>query len=125
MAPLRAWWSVRKREPLTEPEHFWGLEVKDAEKEVIVRAEIPGFEAVDLDVELRKNRLIKAAKEFAPEEKKPAAANAEWRVRRYERMVELPVAINPEKVEAHYLNGVLEVHLPKLEEPKGRRVPVT
>src|SRR5262249_40522470 len=40
-------------EPKREPERFWNLEVADAEKEMVVRAEVPGFEAADLDVELR------------------------------------------------------------------------
>ena len=48
----------------------------------------------------------------------------EYAERRYERFVELPVEIEPTKVEATYRNGVLEVRLPKTEEAKGLRVPV-
>jgi HSP20 family protein len=104
-----------------EPEHFWGLEVNEVEKEVIVRAEIPGFEAPEIELELRNNRLIvKAEKKHEVAEK-----GYEYAERRFERFVELPVEVEPAKVEATYRNGVLEVHLPKTEAAAGRRIPVT
>jgi HSP20 family protein len=109
-------------EAFPEPEHFWGLEVKEAEKEVVVRAEVPGFEAADLDVELRNNRLIVTAEK--KREAKEKEKGFEYAERRYERFVELPVEVEAAKVEATYRNGVLEVHLPKTEEAAGRRIPV-
>lgn len=107
-------------EPKLERERFWDLEVKDTEKALVVRAEIPGFEPADLNVELFPNLLIIKA------EKKGEAAKkgAEFVARLYERVVELPAAINPEKAEAAYRNGVLEVLLPKTEEAKGLRIPI-
>jgi HSP20 family protein len=109
-------------EPHVEPERFWNLELFDAEKEMVVRAEVPGFEAADFEVELRNNRLmITAAKKHETEEKEKGYEYAE---RRYERFVELPIDIDPAKVEATYRNGVLEVHLPKPEEAAGHRIPV-
>jgi len=109
-------------EPHLEPERFWNLEVFDAEKEMVVRAEVPGFEAADFEVELRNNRLlITAAKKHETEAKEKGYEFAE---RRYERFVELPVEIDPAKVAATYRNGVLEVHLPRAEEAKGRHIEV-
>jgi HSP20 family protein len=116
-------------EPTLEPESFWGLEMKETEKEVVLRAEIPGFEAGELEVEFLKNRLmIKAEKKHEVKEKgkeKETEKREEFVERRYERFVELPVEIEPTKVEATYRNGVLEVHLPKTEEAKAHRIPVT
>jgi len=109
-------------EAFTEPNYFRDLEVKETEKEVVVRAEVPGFEAAELEVELRNNCLHIRA------EKKPEAENKEkdyeYTERRYERYVELPVETDPAKVEAMYRNGVLEVRLPKAETPFARRIPV-
>lgn len=108
--------------PRLEPERFWDLDVKDVEKEVVVRAEIPGFEPAELDLELRNNWLIiKAEKKY---EKKEKEKTHEYAERRYERFVELPAAIDAAKVEAMYRNGVLEVHLPKTEEAIGTHIPV-
>src|SRR5947209_8114803 len=107
-------------EPLMEPNHFWNLEMKEAEKELVVRAEIPGFEPAELEVELRNNRLfIRAEKKCAATEK------GECTERCYERLVELPVETDPAKVKATYRNGVLEVTLPKAEAAAGRRIAVT
>ena len=36
----------------------------------------------------------------------------------------LPGAVDAEKVEAHYRNGVLELHLPKTEEAMAKRIEV-
>jgi HSP20 family protein len=112
-------WPMLFEAPM-ELEPFWNLELKDAEKELVVWAEVPGFETAELVVELRNNRLfIKAEKKHEEKEK-----GCEYAERRYERMVELPVEIDPTKVTATYRSGVLEVHLPKTEEAKGLRIPV-
>jgi HSP20 family protein len=109
-------------EPVMGPERFWNLEVKDVEKEVFVRAEIPGFEATDLDIELKNNRLfIKAEKKH---EKEMKEKGYEYAVRTYERIVELPAETDPAKVKATYRNGVLELHLPKTEVALGFHIPV-
>jgi HSP20 family protein len=101
---------------------FWNVEVKDLEKEVFVRAEIPGFETEDLNVEFKTNGLlIRAEKKLEAEEKEKGY---EYTERSYERFVELPVGIEPAKAGATYHNGVLEVHLPKNKEAKGFHIPV-
>jgi len=107
-------------EPNLERGRFWDLEVKDTEKALIVRAEIPGFEPADLNVELFPNLLIIKAEKKSETDKK----DTEYAERLYERVVELPEAIDPAKVEAAYRNGVLEVRLPKTEAAKGMRIPV-
>ena len=42
----------------------------------------------------------------------------------YERSFTLPAAVDPDKVEAHDRNGVLEVHLPRTEQAARRRIEV-
>jgi HSP20 family protein len=114
-------------EPYMAPERFWGLEMKETEKEVVVRAELPGFEPAEVEVEMRETRLsIRAEKKPKEVEKKPKEEKKPTELARfcYERFVELPVAVVPEKAEACYRNGVLEVHLPKTEEEPIRRIPV-
>jgi HSP20 family protein len=110
-------------EPM-EPEKFWGLEMKELEKEVVVRAEIPGFEAAELQIELLNNRLMIKAEKKHEVKAKEKEKREEYFERRYERFVELPVEVEPTKVEATYRNGVLELHLPKTEEAKALRIPV-
>jgi HSP20 family protein len=101
---------------------FWGLDVEDTEQEVLVRAEAPGFEAGDFDVQLHGNALTIRA------ETKQEGKEGEGETRRSERSlvrsVTLPAGVDPEKVEATYRNGVLEIRLRKTPEAQGRRVEV-
>jgi HSP20 family protein len=107
-------------EPLVEAPPVWGLEVKDLEKEVVVWAEVPGFEVADLHVELKNNRLfLKAERKIEKKEN-----GKEFATRCYERFVEIPVEIEPAKITAKYRNGVLEIHLPKKEETKAVHIPI-
>jgi HSP20 family protein len=100
-----------------EEMRVWDLDVDDADKEVIVRAEIPGFEGDEVDVSLRDNVLcIKAEKR----EKK----DGEQRYRSFCRNVTLPAGLNADQAQANYRNGVLELHLPKSPQAGAKRIAV-
>ena len=105
----------------------WGLDVEDSGKEVLVRAEAPGFEASDFDVQVTGDVLTIRA-ERKEEEKggkdKGNGRHAQRRWARVERSVTLPPGTDVEKVEARYRNGVLELRLPKSEAAQPRRIDV-
>ncbi|MCI0457169.1 MAG: Hsp20/alpha crystallin family protein [Gemmataceae bacterium] len=104
-------------EMVTEP---WGLEMEEGEKEVVVRAEMPGFEPNEIEVTLRGNLLTIRAEHREPGE----GEAAERRHARLERTVTLPTGIVPESIEARCRNGVLEVHVPRAPEVLPRRIEV-
>jgi HSP20 family protein len=95
----------------------WGLTQDETDKEVRVRIDAPGFEPGEFDIQVSGNSLKVTAehkadgKDFADE-------------RRMERTFPLPQGVDPEKVEAHYRNGVLELRFPKTEQAKWRQVKV-
>lgn len=96
---------------------LWDFDVKENDKEIIVRAEIPGFEEKELDVQLDGDVLtIKAEKE--------QKGNGHEEYRSYFRSVTLPSGINPEKVQATYTNGVLELHIPRAEGTQPKHISV-
>jgi HSP20 family protein len=100
----------------------WGLEMEEKAQEVTIRAEVPGFEASELDVQLTGNLLtIRAEHKEAPgKEGEPV----ERHYGRLERTLTMPEGIVPEKVEARYRNGVLEVRVPRTPEALPRRIEV-
>ncbi len=100
---------------------LWGLDVEDRDNEIFVRAEIPGFEADELDVQLG-DRLLTIKAEKKTEGKEGNGSAEEYRS--YHRSITLPEGIKAEGIEAKYRNGVLELHLPKSEEAKPKRIPV-
>jgi HSP20 family protein len=100
----------------------WGLELEEKGQEVVIRAEVPGFEASELDVQLTGNLLTLRAehKEVPVKEGEPVKRP----YGRLERTLTLPEGIVPEKVTACYRNGVLEVHVPKTPEAQLLRIEV-
>jgi len=108
-------------------EQFWGTDLEEKDNEVIVRAEAPGFEPAEFDISASGNVLTIRAehkegmeKEGEEKESRPR----QWGYRRFERSVTLPTGVDAEKAEAHYRNGVLELHLPRTEEARPRRIAV-
>jgi HSP20 family protein len=101
----------------------WGLDVRDEDDRIVVRAEAPGFDAGDFDIRVSDNRLVlRAAKKV--ETKGEGGKSREYREQECYEAVTLPAGIDANKVEARYHNGVLEVTLPKTAEGKGKRIAV-
>jgi len=106
-------------------ERFWDLDMEEGDNEVIVRAEIPGFDPNELDIQVNNNILtIKAEKKQQSKEREGTAGWHERRYAMYRRSMTLPPGTNPDKAEANYRNGVLELHIPRAAEARGRRIPI-
>lgn len=95
----------------------WDFNVDDKDNEIVVKAEIPGFEANEIDVQLNNGFLtIKAEKKQKKDEEESYQS--------YQRTVTLPCGINSDKTTATCRNGVLELHLPKTEGSKSKHIPI-
>lgn len=99
----------------------WGCEVEDKEKEVVVRAEAPGFEPDEIEVQMSGSRLVLQAEH--KEEKKEKNGHS-TRYGSFYRTMTLPRGIKADGVQADYKNGVLEVHLPKGPDVQSKRISV-
>jgi HSP20 family protein len=95
----------------------WDFDVSEGDNEIIVKAELPGFEEKELDVQLSDNILtIKAEKE--------QKGDGRESYRSFRQSVTLPSGIDANKVQASYHNGVLELHIPRAEGAKPKRIAV-
>ena len=99
----------------------WGLDLEERDDAFVVRAEAPGFESGDFDLQVHDHQLMLRASRKA---EKAEEAGSEWEQRELYRSVSLPADIDAEKVDAQYRNGVLTVTLPKTEQSQGRRIEV-
>jgi HSP20 family protein len=106
--------------PVFPLEARWGFETEELENEFVVRAEVPGFEASELEVTIAGDVLTLRAEHRRPENE-PAA---ERPMARLERALTLPPGLNLEALEARYHNGILEVHVPRIPEVRPRRIEV-
>lgn len=100
---------------------MWGLtagfDMEDAGNEVVVRAEAPGFEPEDFDVEIAGNVLtIKAHRK--------QEAKEQFAERHFERSVTLPAGTDPNRVDCRYHSGVLELRVAKSPEAQPKRIEV-
>ncbi|TWT79622.1 Spore protein SP21 [Planctomycetes bacterium CA13] len=99
----------------------WGYDIQDSENELVVRAEAPGFEPDEIDVQLSGNRLVVKA-EHKSESKTDSGSTTSYG--KVYRSMTVPKGIEADKIDATYKNGVLEVHLPKGEQAKAKRIAV-
>ncbi len=105
----------------------WGpaVDVTEDEKEVTVRAEIPGVDAKDLDVSVTANTLtISGEKKQENEQKGKGYYHSERRTGSFRRTLTLPPYVLADQAQAEYRNGVLTIRLKKDESAVGKRVPV-
>ncbi|MCS7167553.1 MAG: Hsp20/alpha crystallin family protein [Gemmatales bacterium] len=104
----------------------WGeMELTENEKEYIVKLDAPGFEPDEFDVQLSGNRLIiRAEKKAERKQEEKGRAFHEVAYRSCHRVITLPSTIDPQRVEAKYHSGVLEIHVGKQPGAAGRKVPV-
>jgi len=108
----------------------WGwnpaLDVIDGEKEVTVRAEIPGVDPKDVEVTVSGNLLtIAGEKKDVSEEKGKNFYRSECSYGSFRRSVALPEGVDADKVQAEYSNGVLTVRVAKSKTAAPRKITVT
>lgn len=102
------------------------IDVADRADEIVVTADLPGFERDDIDVRLADNRLrIHAHREETTEETGEEGRGEYIRQERshrsMNRSITLPESVDEENVHARYTNGVLTVTLPKLHKVEESR----
>ncbi len=99
-----------------------GLDVEETDQAVIVAMEAPGFEPRDFDIQLRGDTLTVSA--MCKSESEQVPGMHEWHREEFCRTVDLPAAVNIERCEAHYRNGILRITLPRAEQTPTQRIEV-
>jgi HSP20 family protein len=122
----------RRRHGLTEPFRgtplAWGagmpaVDVIDKEKEVQVRAELPGMGEKDIDVRLSDDTLTIRGEKKEEREEREEGGNYYVSERRYgsfQRSFRIPEGIDRDKVDASFQKGVLTITLPKTPEAQQK-----
>lgn len=102
------------------------LNVSETDAEYAVTAELAGMKPEDVHVEMKDGNLwISGDKQEEKEEKGKTFHRVERRHGEFRRVVQLPDAAPAEKVIATFEHGVLSIRIPKAEEVKPTRIPVT
>ena len=108
----------------TEMETWFPVcDLRETESEYIVRAELPGVSREDVKISLINNTLhIRGEKKQETEDRKGNWHHVERSYGAFERTFALPTAVSNDKIRAKFMNGVLEIVVPKTEEAKPREI---
>jgi HSP20 family protein len=101
------------------------VDVSENKDKVIVKAEIPGIEAKDLEVSISDGMLtIKGEKKEEKEEKGEHFHRSERAYGTFVRTLRLPASIDGKTADATFKNGVLTITAAKSAAAKGTTIPV-
>jgi HSP20 family protein len=102
------------------------VEVLERDGRLVVRADVPGLEKDDVNVEIDDDRLvISGERRQEREERREGSAYRSERVYgQFHRVIALPEGADAEHATATFKNGVLEVTMPVTGRHQPRRLPV-
>jgi HSP20 family protein len=90
----------------------------------LVIAELPGVKKSDIQIQVKDNTLrISGIKSFDYPEK-ASVHRAERQRGRFDRVVSIPVQVDPDRVKAEYRDGVLALLVPRAESDKPKTIRV-
>lgn len=99
--------------------NFWG-----SDDSIVLTAELPGLTHDDVELTV-KDQFITIRGEF-PE---PRTEDTTWHrherpTGKFARVINLPFRIDPNKVEARFANGVLQIEMQRPDEDKPKRIEI-
>ncbi len=95
-----------------------GLDVQETNRELVLSAELPGFEPDEIHVDCTEDTLT-----IRGEHREEEGEGYRGR-RTFFRQITVPAAYDLEKVKASFRNGLLRIRLPKAPEAQTRRIPI-
>jgi HSP20 family protein len=117
-------------EGFTRPTELMGLgtmpiDVYQTDKDVIVKANIPGVKPDDIDINVVGDTLtIKGERKAEEKIERQNYFYQERRFGTFSRTLTLPVPVQTDKADARFENGVLTLTLPKAEEAKAKKIAI-
>jgi len=101
------------------------IDIAETENEFVVKAEVPGCKANDIDISVHGNTLIISGEKKQEEERKEKGyCHVERSYGSFRRDLNLSADVDTDKIEAECKDGVLTVTLPKAEKAKPVKVKV-
>ena len=121
--PLRLGW---RKAPDEETTWAPASEIYELDDALVVRVELPGLSADDIDISIADDSLIVKG------ERKPSGDIESAQYHRCElcygnffRSIPLPAEVQAGKIEAAYDNGMLDIRLPKAKAARPTKIQIT
>ena len=101
------------------------VDLIDREDHILVRAEIPGVKKDDLDLSITRELLTIKGETRMEHEESGEWFHSEIRRGSFSRTLRLPNEVMPDKAEARFEDGMLEITIPKAREAKRHTIKLT
>lgn len=98
------------------------LDVRESDEEYLVLVDLPGVKSDDVTLEVS-DRVLTISGSRAPVETGEAQLT-ERPYGSFTRTLTLPQGVDDEKIVAHYVDGVLELHVPKPSEQRPKKISI-
>jgi len=104
---------------------FPALNLTEDKDHYYVRAELPGIQAKDLELQVHgKSLSIAGERKIASEGENAKYHRREREAGRFSRVISLPGEVNADHVDAQMTNGILTIKMAKSEAAKPRQITV-
>ncbi len=101
------------------------VDIYDNDENIVIKAELPGIDKKDIAVDVKEGVLtLKGERSTANEVKEEKYYRRERTFGKFERAFTLPKDVDPEKIQADYTDGVLEIKIPKPETKEPKKITV-
>lgn len=101
------------------------VDIREDNEEIVLLADLPGVKLEDVNIELSGDTLtVSGQRSFNDTERKESYVRVERAYGAFRRAFTVGVPIKQSDVSASYRDGILEVHLPKSEEIKPKKITI-
>lgn len=100
------------------------MNVYVSDEAVLVKAELPGYEAKDIDVSVMQNTLTVRGERAGEPDEKRSYHRRERVAGEFVRSLELPTNVDADGVNAELRNGILTITLPRVVEERLKNIEV-
>jgi HSP20 family protein len=107
------------------PGVFPSLNITESEDNLCVKAELPGVDPKEIDISATADSItLRGERKVPPVSEEVNYHQREREFGTFRRVINLPIKINTDKINASYKNGILTVILPKAEEVKPKQITI-
>ena len=113
--------------PATANGRVWAppVDMYATKDDLVLTLELPGVSEKDVSVTITGDLLtVKGERRFEQKVKEQDLLHVERTYGKFERLIQLPMAVQADRVKATYRDGVLEIRLPKVEELKPKEIKI-
>jgi HSP20 family protein len=101
------------------------VDISETNGSVTVKAELPGMEAKDIDIDISGDILtLRGEKKVEEEKKEERFYCRERHYGSFQRSFRLPTEVQSDKADARFQNGVLTIDVPKSEESEKKKIEI-